>query len=349
MLQRLKRWLSPDLAIDLGTANTLIAIQGEGVVLDEPSVVALQKGTRRILGRGTAVGKLARQMLGRTPDSITTVKPIQDGAITDFALCESMLRYFLHKAVRTTPGIRPNVVIAVSGGITNVEKRAVFNSAERAGAGRVYLIAESKAAGIGAGLPIAEPMASLICDIGGGTTEVAVLSLAEVVASKSLRIAGDEFDAAITDYLKQNFSLRIGEPTAEQLKRQIGCAYPLDEERTGEVRGLDVVSGVPRRAIVTSEELREAVRGPLDAILNGVKSVIEQCDPELVADLSDTGMVLSGGGALLPGLDLFFREQLGIPVRVAADPQRTVVRGAAICVEHLAQWKDSLETSDGSV
>lgn len=349
MLHRLKRWLSPDLAIDLGTANTLIALQGAGVVLDEPSVVALQKGTRRVLGKGTAVGKLARQMLGRTPDSITTVKPIQDGAITDFELCESMLRYFIRKAVRSTPGIRPNVVIAVSSGITNVEKRAVFNSAERAGAGRVYLLAESKAAAIGAGLPIAEPMASLICDIGGGTTEIAILSLSEVVAGKSLRVAGDEFDQAIIEYLRRNFSLRIGDQTAEQLKTRIGCAYPLDEELTGEVRGLDAVSGVPRRAIVTSEELREAMRGPLESILAGVKSVIEQCDPELVSDLSDTGMVLSGGAALLPGLDLFFREQLGIPVRLAADPQRTVVRGAAICVEHLAQWKDSLETSDGNV
>ncbi|MCX7392698.1 MAG: rod shape-determining protein [Planctomycetales bacterium] len=349
MLHRLKCWLSPDLAIDLGTANTLIAVQGEGVVLDEPSVVALQKGTRQILGRGTAVGKLARQMLGRTPDSITTVKPIQNGAIADFKLCESMLRYFIQKAVRATPGFRPNVVIAVSGGISNVEKRAVFNSAERAGAGRVFLIAESKAASIGAGLPIAEPLASLICDIGAGTTEVAVLSLTEIVVGKSLRIAGDEFDQAIINHLKQNFSLRIGEQTAEQLKIRIGCAYPLDEERTGEVRGLDSVCGIPRRATITSEELRDAIRGPLEAILNSIKNVIEQCDPELVADLSDTGLVLSGGGALLPGLDLYFREQLGIPVRVASDPQRAVVRGAAICVEHLDQWKESLETSDENV
>lgn len=349
MFHRFKRWLSPDLAIDLGTANTLIAVQGEGVVLDEPSVVALQKGTRRVLGRGTAVGKLARQMLGRTPDSITTVKPIQDGAITDFELCEAMLRYFIRKAARTTRGIRPNVVIAVPGGITPVEKRAVFNSAERAGAGRVYLLAESKAASIGAGLPIAEPMANLICEIGGGTTEVAVLSLSEIVASKSSRIAGDDLDSAIVDYLKRNFSLRIGEQTAEQLKIRIGCAYPLDQELTSEVRGLDLVSGIPRRAIITSEEVREALRGPLDSVLSTVKCVIEQCDPELVSDLSDTGMVLSGGGALLPGLDLFFREQLGIPVRIAADPQRTVVRGTAICVEHLKEWKDSLETSDGSL
>lgn len=233
------------------------------------------------------------------------------------------------------------------GGITPVEKRAVFNSAERAGAGRVYLVAESKAASIGAGMPIAEPVANLICELGGGTTEVAVLSLAQIVASKSLRVAGDDFDQAIVDYLKRNFSLRIGEQTAEQLKIRIGCAYTLDQEQTSEVRGLDVVSGVPRRAIVTSEEIREALQTPLDSILNAVKSVIEQCDPELVADLSDTGMVLSGGGALLPGLDLFFREQLGIPVRVAADPQRTVIRGASICAEHLREWKDSLESSDG--
>ena len=346
MLNRLRRWMSPDLAIDLGTANTLVAIRGEGVVLDEPSVVALQQGSRKVLGRGTAVGKLAKQMLGRTPDSITTVRPIQNGVITDFELCEAMLRYFIQKAARTTPGFRPNVVIAVPGGITHVEKRAVFNSAERAGAGKVYLINESKAASIGAGLPISEPLASMICDIGGGTTEVAVLSLAQIVAGKSLRIAGDEIDQAIMKYMKQHFALRIGDQTAEQLKIRIGCAWPLDQEQTSEVRGLDIVSGVPRKATVTSEQIREAVKGPLASILNCVKSVIEQCNPELVADLSDTGMVLSGGGSLLPGLPLFFQEQLGIPVRVANDPQRTVVRGAAICLEHLSQWKDSLETNN---
>lgn len=346
MLNRLRRWMSPDLAIDLGTANTLVAIQGEGVILDEPSVVALQNGSRKVLGRGTAVGKLAKQMLGRTPDSITAVRPIQDGVITDFELCEAMLRYFIQKAARSTPGFKPNVVIAIPGGITNVEKRAVFNSAERAGAGRVYLINESKAASIGAGLPISEPLASMICDIGGGTTEVAVLSLAEIVANKSIRVAGDECDAAIVDYMKQHFALRVGDQTAEQLKIKIGCAYPLDQEQTSEIRGLDIVSGVPRKAIVTSEQVREALRGPLEKILHCVKSVIEQCEPELVADLSDTGMVLTGGGALLPGLPLYFQEQLGIPVRVANDPLRSVVRGAAICIEHLSQWKDSLETNN---
>lgn len=349
MLNRLRHWLSPDLAINLGTANTQIAIQGAGVVLEEPSVVALQKGSRRVLGQGTAVGKLARQMLGRTPDSITAVRPVQDGVITDFELCESMLRYFLKKVGRQTPGIRPRVVIAVPGGITPVEKRAVFNSVERAGAGRVYLVKEYFAAAIGAGLPISEPLANLICDIGGGTTEIAVLSLAEVVASTSLRVAGDEFDEAIVTYLKRHFSLRVGTQTAEQLKLKLGCAYPREQELTSEVRGLDMVSGVPRKAMVTSEEVREAIRGPLQTILAGVKSVIEQCDPELVADLSDTGLMLSGGSAQLPGIDLFFQEQLGIPVRIAADPARNVIRGTAICAEHLEQWKVNLETLDGHV
>ncbi len=346
MLGPLRRWICPDLAIDLGTANTLVAIQGEGVVLDEPSVVALQKGTRRVLGRGTCVGKLARQMLGRTPDSITAVRPLKDGVITDFELCEAMLRYFIRKASRSSRGIKPRVVIAVPGGITPVEKRAVFNSAERAGAGRVYLIEESKAAGIGAGLPISEPMASMVCDIGGGTTEVAILSLGDIVVSRSVRIAGDEMDEAIVEYMKQHFSLRIGEQTAEQLKIRLGSAFPLEQERTAEVSGLDTISGVPRRAVVTSEEVREALREPVEAILNCTKSVIEQCKPELVADLAENGLVLTGGGALLRGLDQLMNEQLGIPVRVADDPLRTVARGTAICLEHLSQWRSSLDAGE---
>lgn len=346
MFNRLRQWICPDLGIDLGTANTLVAIQGEGVTLDEPSVVALQKGTRRVLGKGTAVGKLAKQMLGRTPDSITAVRPLKDGVITDFELCEAMLRYFIRKSIRRRPGFRPRVVIAVPGGITPVEKRAVFNSAERAGAGRVYLIDESKAAGIGAGLPISEPMASMVCDIGGGTTEVAIMSLADIVVSHSIRVAGDELDEAIVEYLKQHFSLRIGDQTAEQLKIQIGSAFPLDQELTTEVNGLDTISGIPRKAIVTSEEIREALREPLEAILNCVKTVIEQCKPELVSDLGDHGLVLTGGGALLRGLDAMMNEQLGIPVRVAEDPLSTVARGTAICLEHLSQWRDSLDSGN---
>lgn len=347
MLNRLRNWLCPDLAIDLGTANTLVALQGRGVVIDEPSVVALQKGTRRVMGRGTAVGKLARQMLGRTPDSITAVRPLKDGVITDFELCEAMLRYFIGKASRQTRGIRPRVIIAVPGSITPVEKRAVFNSAERAGAGRVYLIEESKAAGIGAGLPVSEPLASMVCDIGGGTTEVAILSLADIVVSRSIRVAGDEIDEAIVDYMKQHFSLRIGEQTAEQIKIEIGSAFPLEQELTTEVSGLDTISGVPRKAIVTSEEIRDALQDPIDAILACIRQVIEHCQPELVSDLADTGIVLTGGGALLRGLDLRMNEQLGIPVRIADSPLLTVARGTAICLEHLSQWRDSLETGDG--
>ena len=349
MLNRLRQWLCPDLAIDLGTANTIVAIQGAGITLDEPSVVALQKGTRRVLGKGTAVGKLAKQMLGRTPDSMTAVRPLKDGVITDFELCEAMLRYFIRKAGRQSAGLRPRVVIAVPGGITPVEKRAVFNSAERAGAGRVYLIDESKAAGIGAGLPISEPMASMVCDIGGGTTEVAILSLGDIVVSRSIRIAGDEMDEAIVEYMKQQFSLRIGEQTAEQVKLEIGSAFPLEQELTAEVSGLDTISGVPRKAVVTSEEIREALGQPIEAILGCIKSVIEQCKPELVADLADSGLVLTGGGALLRGLDLLMNEQLGIPVRVAEEPLRTVARGTMICLEHLSQWRDSLDAGDADM
>lgn len=347
MLHRLRRWLCPDLAIDLGTANTIVAVQGRGIVIDEPSVVALQRGTRQVLGRGTAVGKLARQMLGRTPDSITAVRPVQDGVITDFELCEAMLRYFIRKAVHRSGGLRPRVVIAVPGSITPVEKRAVFNSAERAGAGYVYLISESKAAGIGAGLPLSEPMASMVCDIGGGTTDVALFSLGDVVAGRSIRIGGDEMDEAIVEYLKKHYSLRVGIPTAEQIKFEIGSAAPLDQELTAEVRGRDTISGVPRKSIVTSEEIREALAGPIAQVLGCIKSVIEQCDPELVADLVDNGVVLTGGGALLRNLDVYLSEQLNVPVRVDSDPLTTVARGTAICLDHLAQWRDSLDDGSG--
>ena len=296
-----------------------------------------------MLGKGTAVGKLAKQMLGRTPDSITAIRPLQDGVITDFELCEAMLRYFIQKASRQMRGLKPRVIIAVPGGITPVEKRAVFNSAERAGAGRVYLIEESKAAGIGAGLPISEPIASMVCDIGGGTSDVAIFSLGEIVVSQSVRVAGDELDEAIVEYLKQRFSLRIGTPTAEKVKIQIGSAYPLEQELTMEVRGLDTICGIPRKAVVTSEEIREALREPVTAILNCVKHCIEQCKPELVGDIVDHGLVLTGGGALLRGLDQLMNEQLGIPVRVADDPLTTVARGTAICLDHLSQWRTSLD------
>jgi rod shape-determining protein MreB len=281
-------------------------------------------------------------MLGRTPDSITAVRPLRDGVITDFALCEEMLRYFIRKAVPKGLG-KPRVIIAVPGGITPVEKRAVFNSAERAGAGKVFLIEESRAAGIGAGLPISEPLASMICDIGGGTTEVAILSLGDIVVSKSIRVAGDAMDQAIVDYMHDAFSLRIGIQTAEQLKVEIGSAYPLDEELTGRVSGLDTISGIPRKALITSEQIREALAGPLESILKAVRSVIEQCQPELVSDLADTGLVMAGGGALLRGIDQYLREQLGIPIVISDDPRRTVTRGVMICLDHLAQWQEGLD------
>jgi len=296
-----------------------------------------------VAGRGTAVGKLAWQMLGRTPDSIQAVRPIRHGVISDFELCETMLRYFLRKASEGARGFRPRVLIAVPGSITAVERRAVFNSAERAGAGRIWLIEDSRAAGIGAGLPVAEPLASMVCDLGGGTTEIAVMSLADVVSSQSIRIAGDAFDEAIVRWMRRRYSLRIGELSAEQLKIAIGSAAVLDHELTHEVSGLDTASGIPRRALVTSEEVREALSEPLQEIVDAVRRTIERCPPELIADLADTGMVLTGGGALLRGIDRFLSRQLGIPVRIADAPRTAVVRGAMICLDHLERWRGGLD------
>jgi rod shape-determining protein MreB len=259
-----------------------------------------------------------------------------------------MLEYFINKSSRHRL-LKPRVVIAVPGGITPVEKRAVFNSAERAGAGRVYLIDESKAAGIGAGLPISEPMASMVCDIGGGTTEIAILSLAEIVVSSSIRIGGDKMDQAIVEYMKQHYSLLIGDQAAEAIKIEAGSAFPLDGERTAEVRGVDTISGVPRKAVVTSEEIREALGESLETIVTAVRDVIGRCQPELAADIVDTGMVLTGGGAMLRGLDRLMNEQLGVPVRVTDDPLTTVARGTSICLEHLSQWRDALEDGDSDL
>jgi rod shape-determining protein MreB len=282
-------------------------------------------------------------MLGRTPDSIQAVRPIRHGVISDFELCETMLRYFLRKVAEGSRGLRPRVLIAVPGCITAVERRAVFNSAERAGAGRIWLIEDSRAAGIGAGLPVAEPLASMVCDIGGGTTEIAVMSLADVVAAQSIRVAGDAFDEAIVRWLRRRYSLRIGELSAEQLKIAIGSAAVLDHELTHEVSGLDTASGIPRRALVTSEEVREALAEPLQEIVDAVRRTIERCPPELIADLADTGMVLTGGGALLRGIDRFLCRQLGIPVRIADAPRTAVVRGAMICLDHLDRWRGGLD------
>lgn len=339
-------YLQTDLAVDLGTANTLIGRPGEGLVLDEPSVVAVARDSGRILAGGCAVGHLARQMLGRTPDSISVVRPLRDGVITDFGQCEAMLRYFFHKTQPAGPRRKPRVLVTVPGCITPVERRAVFNSVQRAGARSVLLIPESRAAAIGAGLPVAEPVASMVCDVGAGTTEVAVFSLGDMVSGRSIRTGGDRMDEALVDYLRRRHSLRVGTGAAEQLRIDVGSAVPLPRETSQEIRGLDVASSLPRAAMVTSEEVRHALADPLDAILDAVKATLDGCTPELAADLVDRGIVLCGGGALLRGLDRYLAEQTGLPVRVASDPQTTVLSGTLVCLENLSRWRTSLVASD---
>lgn len=342
MLKWFRRNFTSDLAIDLGTTSTQVGLPSQGIRLDEPSVVAVGRGQDAVLGKGTAVGRIASQMLGRTPDGIRAVRPISHGVISDFELAESMLRYFMQKATGQKVGLRPRVLITVPACVTKVEKRAVINSAERAGAGQIWLIEKSRAAAVGAGLPISEPIASMVCDIGGGTTEAAVMSLGDIVARDSMRVAGDAMDEAIVKYLRRRYSLRIGAQTAESLKTTIGSAAPLDHELSMEVSGLDTASGIPRRAMVTSEEIREALQPALLEIVDCVRTTIERCHPELIADLANTGLVLSGGGALLQGIERCLNRHLGIPVRIADEPRETVARGAMICLDHLELWQDRL-------
>jgi rod shape-determining protein MreB and related proteins len=349
MLHSLLNYFRSDLAVDLGTANTLVCVVGEGLVLNEPSVVAVQQGSGQILSGGCAVGHLAKQMEGRTPDSISVVRPMRDGVVADFELCEAMLRYFLRKAQRPGWRWKPRVLVGTPGCITPVEKRAAFNSLHRAGAGQVWIMPEAKAAAIGAGLPIAEPVANMICDVGGGTTEVAVLSLADAVASQSIRTGGDQMDQAVVDYLRRHYSLRIGLPAAERLKIDVGSAFPLDEELTTEIGGVDAVSGLPRKITITSEEVRQALGEPLREIVDAVKAAIDRCHPELVADLVERGLVLCGGGALLRRLDRFLNEQTGLPVRTATEPLTVVARGLLICMEHFGLWRTSFQSSDEDV
>jgi rod shape-determining protein MreB len=349
MLHRLLGLLGSDLAIDLGTANTLVSVAGEGLVLNEPSIVAVEEGTNRIVSGGCAVGHLAKQMQGRTPQSISVVRPLSAGVIADFELCEAMLRYFIRKAHRRGLGIKPRVIVAVPGCITPVEKRAVYNSTQRAGAREVFVMSEAKAAAIGAALPIAEPVASMICDIGGGTTEVAVLSLGDIVAQQSVRVAGDAMDQAIVDYLKRHYSLRVGTSAAERLRIEIGSAYPLEEELCDEVRGVDSVSGLPRKATITSEEVREALGMPLGQIVEAIKTALDACSTDLASDLVDNGLVLAGGGSLLRGLDRFLGQQTGLPTRVCTDPLAAVARGTYICLEHFDRWRGAMQSSDDDV
>ena len=316
-------FFSNDLGIDLGTATTLVYVKGQGVVLCEPSVVAIEKATNRVI----AVGDEAKKMLGRTPGSIVAIRPMKDGVISDFEVTEAMLKYFIRKVQPRRFLVRPSIVIAIPSGITEVEKRAVIDSADHAGARSVLLIEEPKAAAIGVGLPVQEPGGNMIIDIGGGTTEFAVISLGGIVYAKSIRVAGDEMDMAITEYLRKTYNLMIGERTSEEIKIRIGSAYPLEEELTMDVRGRDLIAGMPKTISITSVEVREALADTVQAIVDAAKSTLEHTPPELAADLIDRGIVMAGGGALLRGIDRRIAEETGLPVHVAEDPHTAVVRG----------------------
>ncbi len=319
----IRNFMSFDIGIDLGTANTLVYVKGEGIVLCEPSVVAIKKGTSQVL----AVGEEAKRMLGRTPGNIVAIRPMKDGVIADFDISERMLRYFIGRVHNRKRFIKPLIVIAVPSGITEVEKRAVVDSAERAGAREVYLIEEPKAAAIGVGMPVHEPIGNMIVDIGGGTTEIAIISLGGIVCSQSLRIGGDELDDAIIQHLKRSYNLMVGERTAEEIKIKIGSVYPLEEEMTIEIKGRDLIAGLPKAIKVTSQEIREALSEPVSAIVESVRVVLEKAPPELSADLVEQGIVLVGGGSLLRGIDKLLSEETGLPVRVAEEALTAVALG----------------------
>lgn len=331
MALKLLSHFSNDIGIDLGTANTLVYLKDRGIVLREPSVVALDSNSRKV----RAVGADAKRMLGRTPGNITAIRPMKDGVIADFDVTEAMLRYFIKKVNSNSFGVSPRVVIAIPSGITEVEKRAVQDSATHAGARDVHMIQEPMAAAIGVGLPIHEPAANMIVDIGGGTTEIAIISLAGVVFSKSIRVAGDEIDGAIVNYMKRAYNLIIGERTAEEIKLRVGSAYPLDEEITMEVKGRDSVAGLPKTIHITSQEIREALSDTMAAIVDAVRSALERCPPELSADLVDRGFVLAGGGALIRGIDRLLSEKTGLPVVVADDPLSAVANGTGAVLSDL--------------
>lgn len=322
---------SNDLAIDLGTANTLIYVKGRGIVLSEPSVVAVKKGSSQVL----KVGKEAKEMLGRTPASIVAIRPLQDGVIADFDITEQMIRQFIVRIHNRKALVRPRIVVGVPSGITQVEKRAIRDSAEQAGAREVYLIEEPMAAAIGAGLPVQEPSGNMIVDIGGGTTEVAVISLSGIVYSQSIRIAGDEMDEAIIQYLKRKYNLLVGERTSENIKIQVGSAYPFDETRKMEIKGRDLVDGIPKTITITDSDIREALHDPIYAIVDTVKTALERTPPELAADIAEKGIVMAGGGSLLHGLDTLIALETHLQVVVADDPLSCVVLGTGTVLDEL--------------
>ena len=328
-----------DIGIDLGTANTLINVKGHGIVLREPSVVAVKAGTNEV----KAVGDDAKRMLGRTPGNIVAIRPLKDGVIADFEVTEAMLRHFIKKVNKGRS--RPRVLIAIPSGITEVERRAVRESAEQAGAREVYLIEEPMAAAIGVGLPVMEASGNMVVDIGGGTTEVALISLSGIVYSRSVRTAGDEIDESISSYMKRAYNLMIGERTSEEIKIRLGSAAPLPKELTMEVKGRDLVAGLPKTITITSQEIREAMSDPLGSIVDAVRTTLERCPPELAADLVDRGIVLAGGGALLKGLDRLLREETGLPVHIAEDPLSAVAEGTGMALEEIA-FLQGLTNSD---
>src|SRR6266545_4130339 len=321
-------FLGRDMAVDLGTANTLVYVRGRGIALNEPSVVALNTDTGKIV----AVGVQAKKMIGRTPGNIVAVRPLKDGVIADFDVTERMLRYFIQKVHRRHLA-KPRLVVAVPSGITGVEQSAVKEAGHQAGARRVYIIEEPMAAAIGAGLPIHEPTGNMVVDMGGGTTEVAVISLGGIVTSQSIRVGGDELDQAIITFGKKEYSLMLGERTAEEIKMAIGSAFPAEDEPHAEIRGRDLVSGLPKTTVISAEEIRRAIDEPLSVIVDAVKTTLDKCPPELAGDVMDRGIALTGGGALLRGLDERIREETGMPVHVADDPLDSVALGTGKCVE----------------
>lgn len=346
MFAKLLGMFSADMAIDLGTANTLVYVRGRGIVLNEPSVVAIkeEKGRKIVL----AVGNEAKQMLGRTPGNIQAIRPLKDGVIADFDYAEQMIKYFICKVHNRRTFVTPTVVICVPFGSTAVERRAIEDSAAQAGAHKVYLIEEPMAAAIGAGLPVTEPAGSMVVDIGGGTTEVAVLSLEGIVYARSIRVGGDKMDSAIVSYIRRNMNLLVGERSAERIKKEIGSACPPEdgEGRSVEIRGRDLINGVPKEIVITERQVAESLIEPISDIVEAVKVALENTAPELAADIVDKGIVLTGGGALLTNLDKVLRKATGLPVTIAEDPLTCVAKGCGETVDHLSRYKGVLSSSN---